>query len=75
VGPGSADGDLVEVMLGLLLSHGQTSIVRQDGENCESWVVLAGVGDGERMGRAFRGNLKEVPADRAVLGTKYIRHG
>jgi hypothetical protein len=40
VGPGSADGDLVEVMLGLLLSHGQTSIVRQDGEKCESWAIL-----------------------------------
>jgi hypothetical protein len=43
VGAGSADGDLVEVMLGLLLSHGQTSIVRQDGEKCESWAVLQGL--------------------------------
>jgi hypothetical protein len=40
VGAGSADCDLVEALLGLLLSHGQTSIVRQDGEKCESWVVL-----------------------------------
>ena len=40
VGAGSADCDLVEVLLGLLLSHGQTSIVRQDGEKCESWAVL-----------------------------------
>ena len=39
VGAGSADCDLV----GLLLNHGQTSIVRQDGEKCESWVVLQGV--------------------------------
>jgi len=39
VGAGSADCDLV----GLVLVHGQTSIVRQDGENCESWAVFAAV--------------------------------
>jgi hypothetical protein len=46
VGAGSADCDLVEVLLGLLLCHGQTSIVRQDGDKCESWAVLAVVQDG-----------------------------
>jgi hypothetical protein len=40
VGAGSADCDLVEVLLGLLLSHGQTSIVRHEEGNCESWAVL-----------------------------------
>jgi hypothetical protein len=45
VGAGSADCDLVEV----LLVHGQTSIVRQDGENCESRVVLQGFGDSQPL--------------------------
>ena len=40
VGSCTADCNLVEVLLGLLLCHGQTSIVRQDGENCESGAVL-----------------------------------
>jgi len=42
VGACAANCDLVEVLLGLLLCHGQTSIVRQDGDKCESGVVLRG---------------------------------